>query len=142
MMVHQLRGGGEYVVETPELLGALCRELPELRAVAAESGDSAALEETLAAARRGEPVVARLAELGLLRLLEAPMPRQVPQGPTVPASPPPGGGLVPLPGADHSGRVPIGRYRCPTAACHRAELPRPGADLPVCALQGRSLRFA
>ncbi|MFD0385342.1 hypothetical protein ACFQ2B_32930 [Streptomyces stramineus] len=58
-------------METAELLGALCRELPGLRAVAEETGEGTGLEEVLAAARRGEPVDGRLRELGLLRLLES-----------------------------------------------------------------------
>ncbi|GAA3301237.1 hypothetical protein [Streptomyces cinereospinus] len=124
-------------METAELLGALCRELPALREVAEEAGDGPALEETLPAARRGDPVTDRLRELGLLELLESWTARAVPPG----AGAEPSGGLVDLPGVDHSGRVPRGRYRCPLGTCRRAELPRPGDDLPVCALHDSPLRF-
>ncbi|GAB2873884.1 hypothetical protein GCM10027074_47070 [Streptomyces deserti] len=127
-------------MDTAELLGALCRELPALRTVAEETGDGPGLEEVLAAARRGEPVTDRLRELGLLGLLESWTARQVPAGPQ-PPPPPGGGGLVALPGLDGSGRVAYGRYRCPAGTCRRAELPRPGDDLPMCALHGRPLRF-
>ncbi|MGG8406666.1 hypothetical protein ACM614_08620, partial [Streptomyces sp. 12297] len=58
-------------MDSAELLSALCRELPRLRAVAEETGDGNDLEEALAAARRGEPVDDRLRALGLLRLLES-----------------------------------------------------------------------
>ncbi|MBG0854163.1 hypothetical protein I2W78_20540 [Streptomyces spinoverrucosus] len=125
-------------METAELLGALCRELPALRAVAADTGDGQALEETLAAARRGEPVTDRLRDLGLLELLGSGTARAVP--PDLAGVEPPGG-LVDLPGVDHSGRVAHGRYRCPLGTCRRAELPRPGDDLPVCALHDSPLRF-
>lgn len=121
-------------MESAELLGVLCRELPELRAVAEETGDGSGLEEVLAAARRGEPVTDRLRALGLLRLLESSATRAAPAG---------GGaaGLVSLPGGDRAGHVALGRYRCPAGACRRAEQPRPGEDLPVCDLHGRPLRF-
>ncbi|MFG3662068.1 hypothetical protein [Streptomyces sp. NPDC047706] len=125
-------------METAELPGALCRELPALREVAAETGDGQALEDALAAARRGEPVTGRLRELGLLELLEAWTGRAVPADVTG-AEPP--GGLVGLPGADHSGRVAHGRYWCPRGTCRRAERPHPGDDLPECALHDSPLRF-
>ncbi|MFE2034944.1 hypothetical protein ACWC0A_06070 [Streptomyces scopuliridis] len=122
-------------MESAELLSVLCRELPELRAVAEETGDGDRLEEALAAARRGEPVAERLRALGLLRLLESwGTTRGVPQE----GEP---SGLVALPGGDRGGRVALGGYRCPAGACRRAEQPRPGDDLPVCALHGRPLRF-
>ncbi|GAB2732971.1 hypothetical protein [Streptomyces bullii] len=128
-------------METAELLGVLCRALPELRTVAEETGDGTALEELLAAARRGEPVIDRLRQLGLLELLDTWAPRRPPADVRGPASPPGGGGLVALPGVDGSGHVAHGRYRCPARTCRRAELPRPGDDLPMCALHGRPLRF-
>ncbi|ARZ66003.1 hypothetical protein M1P56_18925 [Streptomyces sp. HU2014] len=121
-------------METSELLGVLCRELPELRAVAEETGDGDGLEEVLAAARRGEPVDERLRALGLLRLLESSTTRAAPAGGEQAA------GLVSLPG-DRVGHVALGRYRCPAGACRRAEQPSPGEDLPVCALHARPLRF-
>ncbi|MCD9144945.1 hypothetical protein [Streptomyces albireticuli] len=122
-------------METSELLGVLCRELPGLRAVAEETGDGDGLEEVLAAARRGEPVTDRLRALGLLRLLESSTTRAAPAGGEQ-------AGLVSLPGGDRAGHVALGRYRCPAGACRRAERPRPGDDLPVCALHARPLRFA
>lgn len=125
-------------METAELLGVLCRELPALRTVAAGTGDSQALEETLAAARRGEPVTDRLRELGLLDLLESWTARTVPPEALGGGAP---GGLVDLPGVDQSGHVAHGRYRCPVGTCRRGELPRPGDDLPVCALHDSPLRF-
>ncbi|WP_405734905.1 hypothetical protein OG885_24130 [Streptomyces sp. NBC_00028] len=123
-------------METAELLGALCRQLPVLRDYARQTGDSVALEEVLAAARRGEPVVEGLRELGLLRVLEPFDARTTPRD-----AGPPGGGLVALPGVDHSGRIAHGDYRCPAGSCSRTEQPRPGDDLPVCALHGRPLGF-
>ncbi|WP_329337409.1 hypothetical protein OG866_23170 [Streptomyces sp. NBC_00663] len=123
-------------METAELLGELCRQLPVLREYARQTGDSVALEEILAAARRGEPVIEGLRELGLLRVLamgERVEPRN--------ASEWSGGAMVALPGADHSGRLAYGDYRCPAGSCSRAEQPRPGDDLPVCALHGRPLSF-
>ncbi|MBA2807062.1 hypothetical protein E0500_006285 [Streptomyces sp. KM273126] len=123
-------------MEMGELLGALCRELPMLREVARETGDSAGLEEALVAARRGEPVADRLRDLGLLGLLESFSARAA-----APGADPPGSGLVALPGVDHSGHIAHGRYHCPAATCLRAELPRPGDDLPVCTLHSRPLSF-
>lgn len=122
-------------METAELLSVLCRELPALRKVAEDTGDGRRLEEVLAAARRGEPVIERLRELGLLRLLEPG---------TMRAVPPPSeqSGLVSLPGGDSGGHVAFGMYRCPDGDCRRAERPRPGDDLPFCALHGKPLRFA
>lgn len=130
-------------MENAELLSVLCRELPELRAVADETGDGAGLEEALAAARRGEPIDERLRRLGLLRLLEARTERgagqpQMPPGTRGDASP---GAMVGLPGGDRGGHVAFGRYRCPAGVCRRAEQPGPGEDLPVCALHGKPLRF-
>ncbi|MGW1764134.1 hypothetical protein ACWCQL_08595 [Streptomyces sp. NPDC002073] len=121
-------------MDSAELLSALCRELPRLRAVAEETGDGNDLEEALAAARRGEPVDDRLRALGLLRLLESWTARAVPAAGEQP-------GLVALPGGDRAGHVALGRYRCPAGSCRRAEQPAPGEDLPVCSLHGRALRF-
>ncbi|GAA0490997.1 hypothetical protein ABZ951_31180 [Streptomyces sp. NPDC046215] len=129
-------------METAELLGALCRELPGLRAVAEETGEGTGLEEVLAAARRGEPVDGRLRELGLLRLLESWTARTVTMADSHSPAPPGGsGGIVSLPGMDGSGHVALGRYRCPAGVCRRLEQPLPGEDQPVCALHGRPLRF-
>lgn len=116
-------------MEASALLGVLCRELPRLRAVADDTGDRAALERVLRAARRGKPVVDRLRELGLLPVLTEWESRS-------------GGdpGVVDLPGAG-GGHVPSGAFRCPTGTCERVERPGPGEDRPVCALRDTALRF-
>ncbi|MFJ3668115.1 hypothetical protein ACIPSE_16900 [Streptomyces sp. NPDC090106] len=123
-------------MEMPELLGALCRELPGLRSAARDLGEGPAMEELLAAARRGEPVEDRLRALGLLDPLGPDRPGT---GRNVPGQS--GGALVPVHGVDASGHVAPGHYRCPVDICSRVERPRPGDDLPLCALHGRPLRF-
>jgi hypothetical protein len=116
-------------MEASTLLGVLCRELPRLRAVADDTGDRAALERVLKAARRGKPILDRLRELGLLQVLT--------EWETRAGSEP---GVVGVPGVG-GGHVPRGSYRCPTGTCRRVERPGPGDDLPVCALHGTPLRF-
>ncbi|GAA1393477.1 hypothetical protein ACFQZ4_37860 [Catellatospora coxensis] len=116
-------------MEASTLLSVLCRELPRLRAVADDTGDRAALERVVKAARRGKPVLGQLRELGLLQVL---MDWQTRTGT--------GHGMVGVPGVG-SGHVPRGSFQCPTGTCHRAELSRPGDDRPVCALHSTPLRF-
>jgi hypothetical protein len=116
-------------MEASTLLGVLCRELPRLRAVADDTGDRAALERVLKAARRGKPILDRLRELGLLQVLTDWDTRAGNEG-----------GVVGVPGVG-DGHVPRGSYRCPTGTCRRVERPGPGDDLPVCTLHGTSLRF-
>lgn len=116
-------------MEASTLLGLLCRELPELRAVADDTGDRAALERVLKAARRGKPILGRLRELGLLQVLTDWETRAC----TEP-------GVVELLGVG-GGHVPRGSYRCPTGTCRRVERPGPGDDRPVCALHGMPLQF-
>lgn len=111
------------------LLGVLCRELPRLRTVADDTGDRAALERLLKAARRGKPITDRLRKLGLLQVLM--------DWETRTGNEP---GVVGVPGVG-GGHVPHGSYRCPTGTCRRVERPGPGEDLPVCALHGTPLRF-
>lgn len=116
-------------MEDSTVLAVLCRELPALRAVADDTGDRAALERVLKAARRGKPILERLRQLGLLEVLTDWDTRS--------------GGyteVVDVPGTG-GGHVPRGSYRCPTATCPRVERPRPGDDRPVCALHETTLRF-
>ena len=116
-------------MDASTLLEVLCRELPRLRAVADDTGDRAALERVLKAARRGKPFLERLRELGLLQVLTTWETRAGSER-----------GVVDVPGVG-SGHVPLGSYRCPTGTCHRMERPGPGDDRPVCALHGTPLRF-
>lgn len=118
-----------------EELGVLCRNLPELLAVATETGDRHELDEILDAARRGEPVAERLKDLGLSGLLESWTSRAVPDTPT------PAAGLVSLPGTGGGGHVALGDYRCPARVCPRTERPRPGDGPPQCAVHGMPLTF-
>lgn len=110
-------------------MSTLCRELPQLRAVADETGDRAALESIVAAVRRGERVIDRVNDLGLLPLLTEWQTRSAEEHPTV---------LLPGSGPGH---VPVGSFRCPAGICARVERPGPGEDRPVCALRDTPLRF-
>jgi hypothetical protein len=116
-------------MEASTLLGVLCRELPQLRAVADGTGDRVELERVLKAARRGKPIVDRLRQLGLLEVLTEWESRSGDEA-----------GVVGVPGVG-GGHVPRGAYRCPTQTCLRVERPGPGDDRPLCALHETVLRF-
>ena len=118
-------------MDRPDLLAALCADLPDLQLVASRTGKAAELAAVVRAARAGEPIEEPLRDAGLLAALEGWASRGLFDTP---------GAIVALAGAS-GGHASRGDYRCPADACLRVARPGIGEDRPVCGLHGRALRF-
>jgi hypothetical protein len=114
-------------------LADFCADLPRLRLLSrapTARNRMAALEQAVAAARRGERV---------LVLLEQLYPRQAPSGEDGDDT---RGAVLPLPPDVTSASAPVtGGYRCPAGACDRWETRTAGASPPQCDIHEQALRF-
>jgi hypothetical protein len=112
------------VVAAPDELGTLCRDLVELREIAAEQGRSAELEALLADLLAGTDTGDRRVELMRQLGIPAGTPRDI--GTRVP-------GL-------RDARPTAEVYECPTRSCSRAYVRAPGGAVPACAVHEAPMR--